>query len=106
MLSDGLSTLPVAVSRPFSGSFTVPITLLPMRFAARRRRRLTAVRTNSVEDVQVRLDRLNLERQELRTRNVVDDVLERNRLAIVAAQWELSHALIERYLAVPHRDAA
>lgn len=59
-----------------------------------------------MEAVQERLDQLNLERQELRARAAGIDVLERNRLAIVDAQWELSRALIARYLPARHRNAA
>ncbi|HZB23317.1 MAG TPA: hypothetical protein VE444_05675 [Gaiellaceae bacterium] len=59
-----------------------------------------------MEVVQQRIDRLALERQELREAAAGVDALERNRLAIVAAQWELSHELIARYLVAPHRTAA
>jgi hypothetical protein len=38
------------------------------------------------------------ERQELRREGAPASELERNRLAIVQCQWELSRALIERYL--------
>jgi hypothetical protein len=38
------------------------------------------------------------ERQQLRRNAAPADELERNRLAIVQCQWELSRALIERYL--------
>jgi hypothetical protein len=38
------------------------------------------------------------ERQRLRQDGAPADELERNRLAIVQCQWELSQALIERYL--------
>jgi len=38
------------------------------------------------------------ERQQLRGRGAPAEDLERNRLAIVECQWELSQALIERYL--------
>jgi len=38
------------------------------------------------------------ERQELRRDGAPADQLERNRLAIVQCQWELSRALIELYL--------
>lgn len=41
---------------------------------------------------------LVLERQQLRLLGATLDDLEQNRLAIVACQWELSRALIERYL--------
>jgi hypothetical protein len=39
------------------------------------------------------------ERQELRAGGAALEALEQNRLAIVQCQWELSRALIERYLA-------
>jgi hypothetical protein len=39
------------------------------------------------------------ERQQLRGSGAPAEELERNRLAIVQCQWELSQALIERYLA-------
>lgn len=38
------------------------------------------------------------ERQQLRRQGAPAEELERNRLAIVQCQWELSQALIERYL--------
>ena len=38
------------------------------------------------------------ERQQLRRNAAPAEALERNRLAIVRCQWELSRALIERYL--------
>jgi hypothetical protein len=41
------------------------------------------------------------ERQELRSGGAELDELERNRLAIVGCQWELSLALIERHLGSP-----
>ena len=41
---------------------------------------------------------LALERQQLRLGGAAARELERNRLAIVHCQWELSRALIERYL--------
>ena len=41
---------------------------------------------------------LVVERQQLRQGGAAAKELERNRLAIVQCQWELSRALIERYL--------
>ena len=41
------------------------------------------------------------ERQELRAVGAADKKLERNRVALAHAQWELSHALIERHLPPP-----
>jgi hypothetical protein len=61
-----------------------------MRFAARKR--------NSVETVLNRLERLTRERQALQERRAECETLEQNRLQIVQAQWELSHALIDRHL--------
>jgi hypothetical protein len=52
----------------------------------------------SVEALQHRLEGLSRERQELRALKVGEDELERNRLEIVEAQWDLSHALVRRYL--------
>ena len=48
---------------------------------------LTQLHTNLVD-----------ERQQLRGRGAPAEELESNRLAIVHCQWELSQALIERYL--------
>jgi hypothetical protein len=44
------------------------------------------------------LTKLVDERQRLRSEGALADDLERNRLAIVQCQWELSRALIARYL--------
>ncbi len=52
----------------------------------------------SVEALQARIDELSRERQELRVAEAADAELERNRLEIVEAQWDLSHALVRRYL--------
>jgi hypothetical protein len=41
---------------------------------------------------------LTADRQRLRDRGVDSVKLERNRVKLARAQWELSHALIERYL--------
>jgi hypothetical protein len=62
-----------------------------VRFAAR-------PHESSVEVLQARLDELSRERQELRVTKAAESELERNRLAIVEAQWDLSHALVRRYL--------
>jgi len=50
-----------------------------------------------VEALQDLLGGLVREREELRAGAAGPGDLERNRLAIVQAQWELAHALIERY---------
>ncbi len=52
----------------------------------------------SVEDLQRTIDGLSAERQRLRAASAEPDVLEHNRREIMAAQWELSYALIARYL--------
>jgi hypothetical protein len=50
-----------------------------------------------VETLQDRLGGLLREREELRSSGGDRAALERNRQAIVKAQWELSRALIARY---------
>jgi hypothetical protein len=50
-----------------------------------------------VEALQDLLGGLVREREELRAHGAHPAELERNRVAIVQAQWELAHALIERY---------
>ncbi len=55
-------------------------------------------------DVEALIDlqsRLVRERQSLRTDGGDEAALEQNRLAIVTCQWELSQALIQRYLPGP-----
>jgi hypothetical protein len=54
--------------------------------------------TRSVEDLQNEIGVLTAERQRLRTTGSNETDLERNRLEIARLQWELSHALIGRYL--------
>jgi hypothetical protein len=88
MLSDGLSRLPVRVSPPFIHPVTMPIPTL-MR---------SATREPSVEALLLRLETLTRERQDLRQGFAEAPTLEQNRLAIVEAQWDLSRALIRRYL--------
>jgi predicted nucleotidyltransferase len=65
--------------------------LRPARF---RRRRAGA----SVEALTLHLGVLVAERQQLRDRGASAKALERNRLQLARAQWELSHALIDRHL--------
>jgi hypothetical protein len=62
----------------------------PRRFR-RERRRL------GVDALQERVSALALERQELRAEGAPSTALERNRVALAHAQWELSHALIEQH---------
>jgi hypothetical protein len=64
--------------------------LRPLRF----RRSRTAKTVESLTDL---LGALTAERQALRASEAGSVKLERNRIAIARAQWELSHALIERY---------
>ena len=52
----------------------------------------------SVEDLQALIGQLTAERQELRDGRADHDVLERNRVDLVEAQRDLSHALIARYV--------
>ncbi len=105
MLSDRVSTLAgegfteLSVSLYFL--FSAPIhtvdmtSLRPLRF----RRRRTA---QTVEALTEHLGTLTLQRQTLRASAAGTVALERNRVAIARAQWELSHALIERYLPAQH----
>jgi hypothetical protein len=69
-----------------------------LRHISRFRRRRVA---RTVESLTTRLDELTLERQQLRASDAGSVLLERNRVAIARAQWDLSHALIERYLPKP-----
>jgi hypothetical protein len=69
---------------------------LPLRPGSPARfRRVLAPRDE--ESLLVEISRLVGERQRLRARNVSEARLERNRLQIARAQWELSYALIRRY---------
>ena len=55
----------------------------------------------------MRVAALALERQELRAGGAASAALERNRIALARAQWELSHALIEQHRApAAHEHAA
>jgi hypothetical protein len=65
--------------------------LRPARF---RRRRAEA----SVEALTLRVAELVFERQQLRERGANNTELEKNRLQLARAQWELGHALIDRHL--------
>jgi hypothetical protein len=68
--------------------------LRPLRF---RRRRAAS----TVETLTELLGSLTRERQDLRASKAGSTVLEQNRIAIARAQWELSYALIDRYLPNP-----
>jgi hypothetical protein len=52
----------------------------------------------TVEDLLGQIGALTAERQKLREAGADATRLERNRIKLARAQWELSHALIERYL--------
>jgi hypothetical protein len=58
----------------------------------------------TVEALMDEISGLTAQRQHLRERGADSGRLERNRVKLARAQWELSHALIERYL--PHSQAA
>jgi len=73
--------------------------LRPLRF---RRRRAA----QTVEALTELLGSLTLERQSLRASDASPTALERNRVAIARAQWDLSHALIERHLPPAAQNAA
>jgi hypothetical protein len=61
----------------------------------------------NVEALMERIQSLACERQSLRARGAGDLVLERNRVRIARAQWQLSYALIQRHLpAQVERNAA
>jgi hypothetical protein len=64
--------------------------LRPIKF----RRSRTAKTVEALTDL---LSALTVERQALRASDAGSVKLERNRVAIARAQWELSYALIERY---------
>jgi hypothetical protein len=49
----------------------------------------------NVDMLTAQLRELVMERQTLRERGAAADELERNRLAIVRAQWQLSYTLVE-----------
>ena len=69
----------------------------PLRPVAPARARRSRSRP-SVEALQERHDALVAERQQLRRSDSDESSLERNRLDIVHCQYELSHALIARYV--------
>ena len=52
----------------------------------------------TVEALLEQIDGLTAERQRLREEHAAGARLERNRVKLARKQWELSHALIERYL--------
>jgi len=73
--------------------------LRPARF---RRRRAA----ESVEALSLRISVLVAERQQLRDRGASGASLERNRVQLARAQWELGHALIDTHLPEPAEQPA
>ncbi len=70
------------------------MSLRHLRTARFRRRRAAA----SVEALTLRVAELVSERQALRESGASEAVLEKNRIQIARAQWELGHALIDEHL--------
>jgi hypothetical protein len=60
----------------------------------------------SVEALQERIGAITTERQELRFRGAGQSELEHNRRCLAEAQWQLSQALIARYLPTLTTQAA
>ena len=73
--------------------------LRPGRF---RRRRAD----ESVEALTLRISLLVRERQQLRDRAASERSLERNRVQLARAQWELGQALIDKHLPEPVEQPA
>jgi hypothetical protein len=59
-----------------------------------------------VDDLTLLIAGLVAERQGLRSRDAGAAALERNRLRLARAQWELGHALIDRYLPAGSEQSA
>ena len=72
---------------------------VPSRFRRGHNRR-------TVEALLEEISGLTAERQQLRERGAETVRLERNRVKLARTQWQLSHALIERYLPAAHSHAA
>jgi hypothetical protein len=60
----------------------------------------------TVEDLLGQIGALTAERQKLREEGAAGARLERNRIKLARTQWELSYALIERYLPAAEFRAA
>jgi hypothetical protein len=96
----GLYLLPRGADRGVVARGTSLRTLRPARFRRSRGRA-------SAEELNARIAQLVAQRQELRGRGAGEAALERNRVQIARAQWELAHALIDRYLPeAPAQSAA
>jgi nitrogen regulatory protein PII-like uncharacterized protein len=63
-------------------------------------------RRESVEVLMELIGDLTAERQHLRETGATAGKLERNRVKLARTQWELSHALIARYLPPQRSEAA
>lgn len=75
-----------------------PTALRPVAPFRRRSKRAT------VESLMLEIAELTAERQRLRDAGAAATKLERNRVKLARRQWELSHALIARYLPGPASD--
>jgi hypothetical protein len=73
--------------------------LRPTRFRRRRGR-------VGPDELTARIAELVGERQELRARGAGEAALERNRMQIARAHWELAHVLIDLHLPQPEKSAA
>jgi hypothetical protein len=61
----------------------------------------------TVESLVLRIAELVTERQDLRNAGAPQAAIERNRVQLARAQWELAHALIDRHVPLePARSAA
>lgn len=60
----------------------------------------------TAEELNALISQLVAERQELRARGAEEAALERNRLRIARAQWELAHALIDQHRPPAAQSAA
>jgi hypothetical protein len=78
---------------------------MPLRHLRPARFRRSRTRAD-VEALTLRIAGLVAERQQLRARDASLASLERNRIQIARAQWELGHALIERHLPQPAAQSA
>jgi hypothetical protein len=87
----GIYLLRGGADRPFVARGMSLRHLRPARF---RRRRAAP----SVEALTLRVAELVSERQQLRERGASETALEKNRVQLARAQWELGHALIDRHL--------
>ena len=76
--------------------------LRPLRPSRFRR----ASKRPSVEVLMDQIGELAAERQRLRDTGAAPAKLERNRIKLARTQWELSHALIERYLPILQQSQA